>query len=213
MRLNFKKYADGLIPAIVQHSETGAVLMLGYMNDEAVTATQESGRVTFFSRSRKRLWIKGETSGNYLSLVSITADCDEDTLLIKAKPFGSVCHTGSETCFGVAVPLNKNPVDPLVELENTIDKRRREQPVNSYVAGLFENGLNKIAQKVGEEAVELIIEAKDDDADKFKSEAADLLFHYLILLRAKDVSISDVVEVLNMRRKTNPKMRTTSKAT
>lgn len=192
------------MPAIVQDAETGAVLMLGFMNEEAVNATQSNGRVTFFSRSRQVLWTKGETSGNYLDVVSIAADCDEDTLLIKAKRAGPVCHTGSETCFGDGEPFRQMPTDLLIDLENVIEQRRRQKSEGSYVASLFEKGLNKIAQKVGEEAVELVIEAKDDNLDKFTSEAADLLFHYLILLRAKGVSINDVIEVLNSRRKIVP---------
>jgi len=199
MNLNYQKFADGLIPAIIQHAENGAVLMLGFMNEEALRTTQETGRVTFFSRSRQEFWTKGEKSGNYLEVVSITPDCDEDTLLIKAKPAGPVCHTGVETCFGEMTELS--PADLLTELENVIDDRRSQEPKGSYVAKLFTEGLNKIAQKVGEEAVEMIIEAKDDDPDKFKTEAADLLFHYLILLRAKDVSITSVMEVLKTRRK------------
>lgn len=199
MNLNYKKYADGLVPAIVQHAENGAVLMLGFMNEEALRTTRETGRVTFFSRSRQELWTKGDTSGNYLEVVSITADCDEDTLLIKAKPAGPVCHTGAETCFGDTAA--STPTDELIELENIIDDRRNRSPEDSHVAKLFAKGINKIAQKVGEEAVELIIEAKDDDLDLFKAEAADLLFHYLILLRAKGVSITDVIEELRTRRK------------
>ncbi len=197
MKLDFEKYSDGLVPAIVQDSETGTVLMLGFMNEEAVEKTNQTGRVMFYSRSRQTLWTKGETSGNFLDLISITADCDNDTLLIKAKPAGPVCHTGASTCFG---DTNQNSVDLLAELEAVIDERRRERPEDSYVAKLFEKGINKIAQKVGEEAVELVIEAKDDDPDKFRSEAADLLFHYLILLRAKGVSIRDVITVLETRR-------------
>ncbi len=197
MKLDFEKYSDGLVPAIVQDSETGTVLMLGFMNEEAVEKTNQTGRVMFYSRSRQTLWTKGETSGNFLDLISITADCDNDTLLIKAKPSGPVCHTGASTCFG---DTNQNSVDLLAELEAVIDERRRERPEDSYVAKLFEKGINKIAQKVGEEAVELVIEAKDDDPDKFRSEAADLLFHYLILLRAKGVSIRDVITVLETRR-------------
>jgi phosphoribosyl-AMP cyclohydrolase / phosphoribosyl-ATP pyrophosphohydrolase len=198
MNLNYQKFADGLVPAIVQHAETGAVLMLGFMNMEAAAETQKTGRVTFFSRTRGRLWTKGETSGNYLDVTSITADCDQDTLLIKVRPAGPVCHTGAPTCFGEAKP--PSAVDQLIDLENVIDQRRFEKIQGSYVASLFDKGINKIAQKVGEEAVELVIEAKDDDVEKFKSEAADLLFHYLILLRAKGISISDVTEVLRERR-------------
>jgi len=200
MKLNYQKYADGLIPAIVQDADTGTVLMLGFMNEEALTVTQKTRRTTFFSRSRQQLWTKGETSGNYLDIVSIKADCDADTLLITARPAGPVCHTGGATCFGEA-NFNKRPTDLLIDLENVIDSRRSEKTEGSYVAGLFEKGINKIAQKVGEEAVELVIEAKDSDVVKFRSEAADLLFHYLILLRAKGVSITDVVEELEGRRK------------
>ena len=201
MKLNFEKYADKLVPAIVQDAETGTVLMLGFMNEDAVESTQETGRVTFYSRSRQQLWTKGETSGNYLNVFSIAADCDNDTLLIKAKPAGPVCHIGAATCFGETNQKPVNPIDLLTELEAVIDDRRHQNPDDSYVAKLFEKGINKIAQKVGEEAVELVIEAKDNDDDKFKSEAADLLFHYLILLRAKDVSISGVLDVLKMRRR------------
>lgn len=198
MDLNYSKYADGLVPAIVQDARTGAVLMLGFMNEAALRMTQESGRVTFFSRSRGRLWTKGETSGNFLEVISIAADCDEDTLLVKATPTGPVCHTGSATCFGDA---ETHPIDLLIELERVIDDRRSNNIDGSYVAALFAKGINKIAQKVGEEAVELVIEAKDDDRDKFLSEAADLMFHFLILLRAKGASVSDVLDVLKTRRK------------
>ena len=200
MNLNYQKYADGLIPAIVQNADTGAVLMLGFMNEDALTTTQATGRVTFFSRTRRQLWTKGETSGNYLEVVSIKADCDDDTLLIAARPAGPVCHTGAETCFGESNSFQR-PVDMLLELECVIDARRRENSPGSYVASLFERGINKIAQKVGEEAVELVIEAKDNDLGRFRSEAADLLFHYLILLRSKGVSIEDVMEELRARRK------------
>ena len=199
MKVNYDKYADGLVPAIIQDAKTSAVLMLGFMNAEALEETQANGRVTFFSRSRQKLWTKGETSGNYLDVVSIAADCDEDTMLIRANPTGPVCHTGAATCFGGANAGNST--DLLIELENVIDERRSLKPEDSYVAKLFEKGINKIAQKVGEEAVELVIEAKDDNADRFKSEAADLLFHYLILLRAKGFSINDVVDELKTRRK------------
>lgn len=201
MKLDFQKYSDELVPAIIQDAKTGAVLMLGFMNEAAVTETENSGRVTFFSRSRQQLWTKGETSGNFLKVVSITADCDNDTLLIKANPAGPVCHTGEQTCFGSEEQSFPPATDLLNDLETIIDNRRAAKDPDSYVARLFAKGINKIAQKVGEEAVELVIEAKDDDIDKFKSEAADLLFHYLILLRAKDVTINDVVEVLALRRK------------
>ena len=200
MKLIYQKYADGLVPAIVQDAETRAVLMLGFMNEQALNQTQETGRVTFYSRSRQQLWMKGETSGNYLDVVSIKPDCDEDTLLITARPSGPVCHTGAATCFGEANAERKT-TDFLIQLENIIDKRRSENTDGSYVAGLFEKGINKIAQKLGEEAVELVIEAKDDDSKKFTSEAADLLFHYLILIRAKDISIGDVIKELIGRQK------------
>lgn len=200
MNLNYEKYADGLIPTIVQDAETRVVLMLGFMNEDAVDQTQETARVTFYSRSRQQLWTKGETSGNYLDVVSIETDCDEDTLLIFARPSGPVCHTGSATCFGES-NSKQSPTDLLLVLEKVIDERRCERTEQSYVASLFEKGINKIAQKVGEEAVELVIEATGDDLGKFKSEASDLLFHYLILLRAKGISITDVIEELEGRRK------------
>ncbi len=201
MNIKFSKYSDGLVPAIVQDVATGNVLMLGFMNEEAMNLTHKTGRVTFYSRSRQQLWTKGETSGNHLSVVSITPDCDEDTLLIMARPAGPVCHTGSVTCFGKSKSYQEFPTDVLIDLETVIDSRRDQKTESSYVASLFKKGINKIAQKVGEEAVELVIEAKDDDLDKFRSEAADLLFHYLILMRAKDVSIGDVIKVLEARRK------------
>ena len=200
MNLNYEKYSDGLIPAIVQDAETQAVLMLGFMNEEALTKTKQTYRVTFYSRSRQQLWTKGETSGNYLEVVSIKADCDEETLLISARPAGPVCHTGATTCFGEVGSL-QTATDLLKELETVIDSRRSENSEDSYVASLFEKGMNKIAQKVGEEAVELVIEAKDDDIEAFKNEAADLLFHYLILLRAKGISIDDILSVLKDRRR------------
>lgn len=200
MNLNYKKYVDGLIPAIVQDADTRAVLMMAFMNEEALNQTQGTGRVTFYSRSRQQLWTKGETSGNYLEVISIRADCDEDTLLIAARPAGPVCHTGAATCFG-ETNAKSEPTDFLIQLENVIDDRRGEKIDTSYVAGLFEKGINKIAQKVGEEAIELVIEAKDDDWAKFRSEAADLLFHFLILMRAKDISITDVIEELENRRR------------
>lgn len=201
MNLNYEKYADGLIPTIVQDARSGSVLMLGFMNAEALDNTLASGRVTFFSRSRQTLWTKGETSGNFLEVVSVTADCDNDTLLVRANPAGPVCHTGTATCFGPVEDGRHSAVDLLNELEDVIVQRFSANPDESYVAKLFANGINKIAQKVGEEAVELVIEAKDDDREKFVSEAADLLFHYLILLRAKDMSLSDVLDALRDRRR------------
>ena len=185
----------GLIPCIIQDVETRNVLMLGYMNKEAINKTISDGRVTFFSRSRQRLWTKGETSGNFLSVVSMEADCDKDTLLISVNPEGPVCHTGSRTCFG---PGND---ETLAELERTISDRKQSIQSGSYTSGLFEKGINAIAQKVGEEAVELIIEAKDQDDKKFLNEAADLLFHYLILLQAKGYKLAEIKSVLRERKK------------
>jgi phosphoribosyl-ATP pyrophosphohydrolase/phosphoribosyl-AMP cyclohydrolase len=197
MNIEFSKYADGLVPAIVQDASTGDVLMLGFMNAEALRETEASGRVTFYSRSKQRLWTKGETSGNFLDVVSITPDCDNDTLLIKARPNGPVCHTGTETCFGDRA---QTPLTFLTELETVIATRATQPVEGSYVSKLFAKGLNKIAQKVGEEAVETVIAAKDDDPDAFKNEAADLLFHYLVLLRAKGVNLNDITAVLKDRR-------------
>ncbi len=198
MRLNYEKYADGLVPAIVQDDASGEVLMLGFVNAAAIEKTRETGLVTFFSRSRQELWTKGEKSGNFLEFVSMKEDCDADTVLIKARPRGPVCHTGSRTCFGE----DKRPaIDRIADLEAIIDARRTQSPDDSYVAKLFSKGLNKIAQKVGEEAVELIIEAKDDDEAEFRGEAADLLFHYLVLLRAKGVSLDDVLDELATRKR------------
>lgn len=195
MKLEYSKYADGLIPAIVQDSETGSVLMLGFMNEEALTETRRSGRVTFYSRTKKRLWTKGEESGNYLGLVSILPDCDNDTLLVKAIPHGPVCHTGSDTCFGAT-----NAGTWFVyTLEGIITDRKQNPVEKSYISGLFAKGINAVAQKVGEEAIELVIEAKDNDRDKFLGEAADLLFHYMILLRAKGNTLKEVVDVLEKR--------------
>ena len=197
MIIDFEKSPDGLIPAIIQDAETGKVLMLGYMNRESFAQTQSSQRVTFFSRSRRKLWTKGETSGNFLHVREISVDCDADTILIKAIPSGAVCHSGADTCFN-----EKNETENfLAELEKTIAQRRLEPSENSYTSKLFARGINKIAQKVGEEAVELIIEAKDSNADLFRNEAADLLFHFLILLQAKDLRLKDVIDELKRRRK------------
>ncbi|CAA9203417.1 phosphoribosyl-ATP pyrophosphatase /phosphoribosyl-AMP cyclohydrolase [Flavobacterium sp. CF108] len=193
------KSAHGLIPAIIQDSETKNVLMLGYMNEESLQKTIETQKVTFFSRSKQRLWTKGEESGNFLNLVSIKNDCDGDTLLIQAKPVGPTCHTGADTCWQEE---NKENYGFISQLENTIKTRRENaDSEKSYVASLFEKGINKIAQKVGEEAVEVVIEAKDDNDDLFLSESADLLFHYLILLQAKGFQLNDVVDVLKKRQK------------
>ena len=195
MNLDFKKYSDGLVPAVIQDYATHKVLMLGFMNEEAVMQTEQTGKVTFYSRSKQRLWTKGEESGNYLIVKQITADCDNDTLLIKASPMGPVCHTGADTCW-----MEKNHTDDFLPyLEEVIVLRRGAAPEDSYVSRLFEKGINKIAQKVGEEAVELVIEAKDDNEPLFLNEAADLLFHYLILLHAKGYTLNNVTDVLKMR--------------
>lgn len=197
MKIDYEKYADGLVPAIVQDAATRAVLMLGFMNAEAFELTEKSGRVTFFSRVRQTIWTKGETSGNFLSVREIALDCDGDTILIKAVPAGAICHTGADTCFD---EKNEHAVF-LFELEKVIGERKNNQPETSYTAKLFAEGLNKIAQKVGEEAVELIIEAKDDNPDLFKAEAADLLYHFLVLLAAKNVSLEEVLETLKARKR------------
>ena len=195
MNIDFSKYADGLVPAVIQDFNTDKVLMLGFMNQEALEKTEALGRVTFFSRSKQRLWTKGEESGNYLELKTITVDCDNDTLLIKAHPLGPVCHTGADTCW-----MEKNHSNNFLSyLEDIIQLRKQASPDDSYVASLFAKGMNKIAQKVGEEAVELVIEAKDNDQDLFLNESADLLFHYLILLNAKGYRLTDVMDILQKR--------------
>ena len=194
MKLDFSK--QNLVPAIVQDSSTNVVLMLGYMNEEAFEKTKKENRVTFFSRSKNRLWTKGETSGNFLNVRSILLDCDNDTILIKAIPVGPSCHTGSDTCFN-----EKNSRNFLAKLQEIIKDRRNNPQEKSYTTSLFKEGINKIAQKVGEEATEMIIEAKDNDSEKFINESADLLFHYLILLEAKDVSLDEVIETLERRHK------------
>lgn len=197
MIIDFSKYADGLVPAIIQDEITGKVLMLGFMNQEAVNTTETLKKVTFFSRTKNRLWTKGEESGNFLLLKEIKIDCDNDTLLIKVNPVGPVCHTGADTCFN-----EKNEADNfLFDLERIIADRKNNPSEKSYTSSLFQKGINKIAQKVGEEAIELVIEAKDNDATLFKEEAADLLFHYLILLQAKGFSLEDVMNVLKGRHK------------
>ena len=192
MKPDFSK--QNLIPAIVQDASTNIVLMLGYMNEEAFEKTKKENKVTFFSRSKNRLWTKGETSGNFLNVKSILLDCDNDTILIKAIPFGPACHTGSDTCFN-----EKNTESFLSKLQGIIKDRKNNPSEKSYTASLFKEGINKIAQKVGEEATELIIEAKDSNAELFKNESADLLFHYLILLEAKNVSLDEVMDVLEKR--------------
>ncbi len=195
MKIDFTKSPDELIPVIIQDSITNVVLMLGYMNKEAFEKTQQEKRVTFFSRSKNRLWTKGEESGNFLKVENLLIDCDNDTLLVKATPAGPTCHTGADTCFNEKNISN----DFLNELEAIIRDRKNNPTDKSYVASLFAKGINKIAQKVGEEAVEVVIEAKDNDADLFKGEAADLLFHYLILLQAKNFTLKDIISVLKSR--------------
>ena len=198
LTVNFSKSPDGLVPAVIQDHLTEKVLMLGYMNQEALDQTQRDGKVTFFSRSKGRLWTKGEESGNFLLVKQIAVDCDKDTLLIKAEPLGPVCHTGADTCWDE----KNHREDFLVCLEEIIEQRKLEgNPESSYIAKLFGKGINKIAQKVGEEAVELVIEAKDHHDNLFLSEAADLLFHYLILLNAKGFNLQDVTNVLQSRHK------------
>lgn len=196
MSPDFSKSKDGLIPAIIQDSTTMKVLMLGYMNSEAFEATKNNGRVCFYSRSKGRLWVKGEESGNFLDVVHMELDCDRDTLLVQASPVGPVCHTGTDTCWGEE---NAEQFGFLSELEGVIAQRKAERPEGSYITSLFDKGMNKIAQKVGEEAVETVIEAKDDNEELFLNESADLLFHYLILLQAKGYSLSDISDVLKKR--------------
>lgn len=193
MKLDFDK-GNGLIPVIVQHTNTSQVLMLGYMNEEALKVTRKSGNVTFFSRSKNRLWVKGEGSGHTLLWTDIQKDCDNDTLLIKAIPKGPTCHTGAANCF-----QDESAKGFIYELENIIAQRIDHQTEHSYTAKLFSQGINKIAQKVGEEAVELVIEAKDDNILLFKNEAADLLYHFLILLKAKEVDLQQIEEILKKR--------------
>ncbi len=199
MNINFNKNNDGLVPVIIQDNETKNVLMLGYMNEEAHAKTLETNKVTFFSRTKQRLWTKGEESGNFLNVVSIQNDCDEDTLLIKVTPVGPTCHKGSDTCWNEE---NTTSFGFLDKLEETIQNRKEnKEDEKSYVASLFRKGINKIAQKVGEEAVEVVIEAKDDNDNLFLDESADLLFHYLILLQAKGYKLNDIVNVLKSREK------------
>lgn len=196
MRINFNKNNDGLVPVIIQDDRTMQVLMLGYMNEEAFEKTKNEKVVTFYSRTKKRLWTKGEQSGNFLTVKSITVDCDEDTVLIKVIPKNVVCHTGDFSCFG-----EKEAKGFLYELETKISHRITEKDENSYTYSLFHKGVNKIAQKVGEEAVELVIEAKDSNNDLFKNETADLLYHLLILLRFKNLSLQDIEKTLVQRNK------------
>ncbi|WP_298485748.1 bifunctional phosphoribosyl-AMP cyclohydrolase/phosphoribosyl-ATP diphosphatase HisIE [uncultured Maribacter sp.] len=199
MKIDFDKNKDGLVPAIIQDATTKNVLMLGYLNQEAYDKTIETNKVTFFSRSKQRLWTKGEESGNFLNLVSIKNDCDNDSLLIKVNPVGPTCHTGTDTCWNEE---NDSSFGFISKLEKTIEQRRiSSDSTKSYVASLFEKGINKLAQKVGEEAVEVVIEAKDDNDDLFLNESADLLFHYLMLLQAKGFTLKDIEKVLKGREK------------
>jgi len=195
MKIDFGKYSDGLVPAVIQDVDTDKVLMLGFMNEEAWNETMQSGRVTFYSRTKKRLWTKGEESGNFLELKSAAVDCDNDTLLIKAHPLGPVCHTGADTCWNE----KNHKQDFIYYLEDIIELRKKVSPEESYISKLFHKGINKIAQKVGEEAVETVIEAKDNNDDLFLNESADLLFHYMLLLNAKGYRLKDVAEILQKR--------------
>lgn len=195
--IDFKKFSDGLVPAVIQDVDTSKVLMLGYMNKEAFDNTMSSGKVTFYSRSKQRLWTKGEESGNFLVVKSYSLDCDQDAILFKVAPVGPVCHTGADTCWG---EVNSSD-DFLAYLESIIELRKNGNDDNSYIKSLFGKGINKIAQKVGEEAVELVIEAKDQDDEKFLDEAADLLFHYLLLLNSKGFSLESVKSILEKRHK------------
>lgn len=197
-QVNFDKSPDGLVPVIVQDDYTAKVLMLGYMNQVALTKTKEEGKVTFYSRSKQRLWTKGEESKNYLFVKDILIDCDEDTILIKASPAGPTCHTGDDTCFA---EKNDNKVQFIDHLKHVIRGRKENPSDDSYTSKLFARGTNKIAQKVGEEAVELVIEAKDDNKDLFLGEAADLMFHYLVLLEQKNIDLNEVLDVLIKRHK------------
>jgi phosphoribosyl-AMP cyclohydrolase / phosphoribosyl-ATP pyrophosphohydrolase len=195
LNIDFEK-VNGLVPAIIQDVDSNVVLMLGYMNQEALDKTLETKQVTFFSRTKQRLWTKGETSGNFMLVDSITVDCDNDTLLVKVKPIGPVCHTGDDTCFA---ETNKSKTMFIDHLREIIKDRKNNPSDQSYTASLFAKGINKIAQKVGEEAVEIVIEAKDDNKELFLGEAADLLFHYLVLLEAKNFELDEVIEVLMQR--------------
>jgi phosphoribosyl-ATP pyrophosphohydrolase/phosphoribosyl-AMP cyclohydrolase len=197
MTIDFKKYSDGLVPAIVQDAVTDKVLMLGFMNEAALEITESTKQVTFFSRSKQRLWTKGEQSGHFLNLVNIAVDCDKDSLLIKAHPIGPTCHTGADTCWNET----NEQKDFLLYLEQIIEQRSKVSPDESYTAKMLGKGINKVAQKVGEEAVELVIEAKDDNKELFLGEAADLMFHYLLLLKAKGYKLQEVLEVLQKRHK------------
>lgn len=196
MKPDFSKYSNALVPVIIQDQYSQKVLMLGFMNEEAWNKTNTEKKVTFFSRNKNRLWTKGETSGNFLFVKEILTDCDNDTILIKVSPAGPVCHSGADTCFN-----ESNPSFSLKKLEEIITERKKNPFKTSYTSSLFGKGINKIAQKLGEEAVELVIESKDNDSEKFLGEAADLLFHYLVLLQAKDFTLKDVEKVLADRHK------------
>ncbi|PIQ08048.1 MAG: bifunctional phosphoribosyl-AMP cyclohydrolase/phosphoribosyl-ATP diphosphatase [Ignavibacteriales bacterium CG18_big_fil_WC_8_21_14_2_50_31_20] len=195
MNIDFDK-SNGLVPVIIQHYKTNTVLMLGYMNEEALEKTKELGKATFYSRSKERLWTKGETSGNYLIVKDILIDCDQDTILIKAEPIGPTCHTGNDTCFNEVVE-EKN--DFLYELEKIISDRKNNPTDESYTASLFKKGINKIAQKVGEEATEVVIEAMDNNVELLKEETSDLIYHLLVLLAEKNISLNEISEVLRKR--------------
>lgn len=195
MKIDFEK-GNGLVPAIVQDDITGKVLMLGYMNEEAFQKTKQEKKVTFFSRTKNRLWTKGETSNNFLMVKSLMIDCDNDTVLIKANPQGPTCHTGTDTCWG---ENNLGRASFLNHIENVIDDRMKNPSESSYTTSLFKKGLNKIAQKVGEEAVEVVIEAKDDNKELFLNESADLLFHLIVLIKAKNYTLDEVINVLEDR--------------
>ena len=197
MELNFEKMG-GLLPAIIQDNNTGKVLMLGFMNEEAYKKTVETGKVTFYSRTRQQLWTKGETSGNFLQVVNILQDCDQDTLLIKVVPAGPVCHTGADTCFG---ERNQEDIMFLKYLQNFIERRRQEMPEGSYTTSLFQKGVNRMAQKVGEEAVETVIEATNGTEDRLIYEASDLIYHLIVLLTSKGLRIEDLARELERRHK------------
>lgn len=197
MNLDFDK-VGGLIPAIIQDNETNKVLMLGYMNQEALDKTNELGKVTFYSRTKQRLWTKGEESGNYLNVISIQEDCDQDTLLIKVNPVGPVCHTGDDTCFK---EVNREEVMFFKHLQQFIEKRHQEMPEGSYTTSLFQSGVNRMAQKVGEEAIESVIEACNGTDDRLIYESADMLYHLIVLLTSKSLSIEDLSRELQKRHK------------
>ncbi|MBP5513648.1 MAG: bifunctional phosphoribosyl-AMP cyclohydrolase/phosphoribosyl-ATP diphosphatase HisIE [Bacteroidaceae bacterium] len=200
MKIDFEKM-NGLVPAIIQDAQTGVVLMLGYMNEEAYKQTLETGRVTFWSRSRQTLWTKGETSGNWLNVVEILNDCDQDTLLIKVRPEGPVCHTGADTCWNEK--NKRNPLLFLSELNDFIEKRHREMPEGSYTTSLFRDGLNRMAQKVGEEALEMVIEATNGTNERLVYEGSDMLYHLIVLLTSKGLRIEDLAQELVVRHDPN----------